>query len=153
MPGAHRDPLKKLAAEGDALLRQLVHRWRDEAVKTGHRIARMVVTERDPPNLDYFQKKKCRCFLERIVCGMRGIGSPHSHSALSFYTINLVLPAEIVRDDVVGSRPGGGSSSSHVIRHPTAVHWTNGRSSSRFNQRLLAIVLPDRYFVKTMLGM
>ena len=43
VPGIHRDPLKKLAADEHALLR-LPHRWRDEAVKTGHSITRIVVT-------------------------------------------------------------------------------------------------------------
>ena len=43
VPGIHRDPLKKLAADEHALLR-LLHRWRDEAVKAGHRITRIVAT-------------------------------------------------------------------------------------------------------------
>jgi len=43
VPGIHRDPLKKLAADEHALLR-LLHHWRDEAVKTGHSITRIVVT-------------------------------------------------------------------------------------------------------------
>ena len=43
VPGVHRDPLKKLAADENALLR-LVHRWREEADKAGHTITRMVVT-------------------------------------------------------------------------------------------------------------
>jgi transposase len=43
VPGVDRDPLKKLAADENALLR-LVHRWRDEAVKAGHRITRIIVT-------------------------------------------------------------------------------------------------------------
>jgi transposase len=43
VPGVDRDPLKKLAADENALLR-LVHRWRDEAVKAGHSITRIIVT-------------------------------------------------------------------------------------------------------------
>ena len=43
VPGIHRDPLKKLAADEHALLR-LLHRWRDEAIKAGHNITRIVVT-------------------------------------------------------------------------------------------------------------
>jgi transposase len=43
VPGVHRDPLKKLAADENTLLR-LVHRWRDEAVKASHRITRIIVT-------------------------------------------------------------------------------------------------------------
>jgi transposase len=43
VPGIHRDPLKKLAADEHSLLR-LLHRWREEAVKAGHRINRIVVT-------------------------------------------------------------------------------------------------------------
>ena len=42
IPGIARDPLKKLAADEEALLK-LLHRWRDEAVKAGHQIGRMVV--------------------------------------------------------------------------------------------------------------
>src|SRR5215510_10305077 len=42
IPGLARDPLKKLAADEEALLK-LLHRWRDEAVKAGHQIERMVV--------------------------------------------------------------------------------------------------------------
>ena len=43
VPGIHRDPLKKLAADAHTLLR-LLHRWRDEAIKAGHKITRIVVT-------------------------------------------------------------------------------------------------------------
>ena len=42
VPGIERDPLKKLAPDTEALLR-LLHRWRDEAVKAGHPITRIVV--------------------------------------------------------------------------------------------------------------
>ena len=42
VPGIGRDPLKKLAPDQAALLR-LLHRWRDEAVKAGHIITRIVV--------------------------------------------------------------------------------------------------------------
>ena len=42
VPGIERDPLKKLVPDEDGLL-QLLHRWRDEAVKAGHQINRMVV--------------------------------------------------------------------------------------------------------------
>ena len=42
VPGIERDPLKKLAPDADALLR-LLHRWRDEAVKAGQTIWRIVV--------------------------------------------------------------------------------------------------------------
>ena len=42
IPGIARDPLKKLASDEEALLK-LLHRWRDEAVKAGHQIERMVV--------------------------------------------------------------------------------------------------------------
>jgi transposase len=42
VPGIERDPLKKLAPDAEALLR-LLHRWRDEAVKAGQAICRIVV--------------------------------------------------------------------------------------------------------------
>jgi transposase len=42
IPGIARDPLKKLVPDEEALLK-LLHRWRDEAIKAGHEIARMVV--------------------------------------------------------------------------------------------------------------
>lgn len=42
VPGIERDPLKKLVPDEEALLR-LLHRWRDEAVKAGRKITRMVV--------------------------------------------------------------------------------------------------------------
>jgi transposase len=42
VPGLERQPLKKLSADAEALLR-LLHRWRDEAARTGHEIARVVV--------------------------------------------------------------------------------------------------------------
>jgi transposase len=41
-PGIERDPLKKLVPDEEALLK-LLHRWRDEAVKAGRKIMRMVV--------------------------------------------------------------------------------------------------------------
>jgi transposase len=42
VPGVSRAPLKKLEADEDGVLR-LLHRWREEAMKAGRRIARMVV--------------------------------------------------------------------------------------------------------------
>ena len=42
VPGIARDPLKKLVPDQDALLK-LLHRWRDEAIKAGRKIKRIVV--------------------------------------------------------------------------------------------------------------
>jgi transposase len=42
IPGIERDPLKKLASDEEALLK-LLHRWRDEGIKTGCTITRIVV--------------------------------------------------------------------------------------------------------------
>ena len=42
VPGLARQPLKKLAADPEALLK-LLHRWRDEAVRAGRRIERIVL--------------------------------------------------------------------------------------------------------------
>src|SRR6184192_1592311 len=42
VPGIERQPLKKLAVDESALLK-LLHRWREEAEKAGHRIERIVV--------------------------------------------------------------------------------------------------------------
>jgi transposase len=42
VPGVERQPLKKLAIEESALLK-LLHRWREEAEKAGHRIERITV--------------------------------------------------------------------------------------------------------------
>jgi transposase len=43
VPGIGRDPMKKLSPDEHALLR-LLHSWRDQAIKAGHRIARIVVS-------------------------------------------------------------------------------------------------------------
>src|SRR5271166_5555247 len=42
LPRVERHPLKKIAADESALLK-LLHRWREEAVKAGHRIKRIAV--------------------------------------------------------------------------------------------------------------
>jgi transposase len=42
VPGLSREPLKKLGADPEALLK-LVHRWRDEAIKAGHPVKRIVL--------------------------------------------------------------------------------------------------------------
>jgi transposase len=42
VPGIARDPMKKLEPDQDALLK-LLHRWRDEAIKAGRKIKRIVV--------------------------------------------------------------------------------------------------------------
>jgi hypothetical protein len=42
IPGIARDPLKKLVPDEEGLLK-LLHRWRYEAIKAGHKIARMAV--------------------------------------------------------------------------------------------------------------
>ena len=42
VPGVAREPLKKHDADADALLK-LLYRWRDEAVKAGKTIVRIVV--------------------------------------------------------------------------------------------------------------
>ncbi len=43
VPGLERNPLKKLAADRDALL-QLLHRWRNEAAKVGHAVNRIALS-------------------------------------------------------------------------------------------------------------
>src|SRR5260370_25292212 len=43
VPGVERQPLKKLAVDESALLK-LLHRWREEAAKAGHRIKRIAVS-------------------------------------------------------------------------------------------------------------
>src|SRR5712691_2440558 len=42
VPGVERQPLKKIAVDESALLK-LLHRWREEAEKTGRRIERIAV--------------------------------------------------------------------------------------------------------------
>jgi transposase len=42
VPGVERQPLKKLAVDESALLK-LLHRWREEAERAGHRITRITV--------------------------------------------------------------------------------------------------------------
>ena len=42
VPGVERQPLKKLKTDENALL-ALLHRWRDEAVRSGHNISRITV--------------------------------------------------------------------------------------------------------------
>src|SRR3982074_836475 len=42
VPGLDRQPLKKLAVDESTLLK-LLHRWREEAAKAGHRIKRIAV--------------------------------------------------------------------------------------------------------------
>lgn len=42
VPGITRDPLKALVPDPEALIK-LLYRWRDEAVKAGCKIARIVV--------------------------------------------------------------------------------------------------------------
>jgi transposase len=42
VPGVERQPLKKLKADEDALL-EVLHRWRGEAERSGHKIARIAV--------------------------------------------------------------------------------------------------------------
>ena len=42
VPGIERSPLKKLETDEDALLKLLL-RWRDEAVKAGHKIERIAI--------------------------------------------------------------------------------------------------------------
>ena len=42
VPGLTREPLKRLGADENVLLK-LLHRWRDEAIKAGHKIKRIVL--------------------------------------------------------------------------------------------------------------
>jgi transposase len=42
VPGVERQPLRKLRTDENALL-ALLNRWRDEAVRSGHKISRIVV--------------------------------------------------------------------------------------------------------------
>src|SRR5215831_15625034 len=42
IPGINREPLKKIAADPEVLLR-LLYRWRDEAIKAGKEITRIAV--------------------------------------------------------------------------------------------------------------
>ena len=62
VPGIARDPLKKLVPDQDALLK-LLHRWRDEAIKAGRQIKRIVVA---------FEAGRDGFWLARWLCA-RGI--------------------------------------------------------------------------------
>src|SRR3954467_778039 len=42
VPGIQREPLKKLPPDPEGLFK-LLHRWRDEGAKAGHKLARIVV--------------------------------------------------------------------------------------------------------------
>jgi hypothetical protein len=42
VPGVERQPLKKLKTDENALL-SLLNRWRDEAVRSGHKVSRIAV--------------------------------------------------------------------------------------------------------------
>jgi transposase len=42
LPGIQREPLKKLPPDPEGLLKVL-HRWREEAAKAGHKVTRIVV--------------------------------------------------------------------------------------------------------------
>jgi transposase len=42
IPGVNREPLKKIALDPE-LLRQLLYRWRDEAIRAGKEITRIAV--------------------------------------------------------------------------------------------------------------
>src|SRR6476659_11066883 len=42
VPGIQREPLKKLPPDPEGLLKVL-HRWREEAAKAGHKLARIVI--------------------------------------------------------------------------------------------------------------
>src|ERR1700692_1395350 len=42
IPGVSRDPLKKIDPDSDELLK-LLHRWQDEAIKSGNNITRIAV--------------------------------------------------------------------------------------------------------------
>ena len=62
VPGIARDPLKKLVPDQDALLK-LLHRWRDEAIRAGRQIKRIVVA---------FEAGRDGFWLARWLCA-RGI--------------------------------------------------------------------------------
>jgi transposase len=49
IPGVNREPLKKIAPNPEVLL-QLLHRWRDEAIKAGKEITRIAVAYGTGPN-------------------------------------------------------------------------------------------------------
>src|SRR5687768_17582065 len=64
VPGLDRNPLKKLGADPTALL-ALLHRWRNEAIKAGSKIDRVVVA---------FEAGRDGFWLARWLCA-RGIES------------------------------------------------------------------------------
>jgi transposase len=70
VPGVSRAPLKKLEAGEDGVLR-LLHRWRNEATKAGHHIARVVVA---------FEAGRDGFWLARWLCA-RGIEAYVIHAA------------------------------------------------------------------------
>ena len=73
VPGVDRHPLKKLNVDEKALL-QLLHRWRDEAVKAGYRITRMAVA---------FEAGRDGFWLARWLRA-RGVEAPFIRRALQF---------------------------------------------------------------------
>jgi len=70
VPGLARDPLKKLIPDPEALLK-LLHRWRDEAVKAGRKIRRIIVA---------FEAGRDGFWLARWLCA-RGIEAYVIHPA------------------------------------------------------------------------
>jgi transposase len=57
VPGVERQPVKKLAVDESSLLK-LLHRWREEAEKAGHRITRIAVAFGRRPFLSLFRNIK-----------------------------------------------------------------------------------------------
>jgi hypothetical protein len=51
VPGVERQPLKKLKPDENALL-TLLNRWRDEAVRSGHKISRIAVARHAEQRLE-----------------------------------------------------------------------------------------------------
>ena len=62
VPGVERQPLKKLAVDESALLK-LLHRWREEAAKAGHRIKRIAVAFE--AGRDGFRAEVIQCLVSR----------------------------------------------------------------------------------------
>jgi transposase len=57
VPGVECQPLKKLKTDGNALL-TLLNRWRDEAVRSGHKVSRIAAA---------FEAGRCKVPLDSAV--------------------------------------------------------------------------------------
>src|SRR5271165_3793552 len=135
VPGLARHPLKKLDADPEALL-VLLHRWREEAAKYGHAIARMAIAFEAGRDGFWLARWLRARGVEAFVIHSTSVAVPREHRRAKTDR----LDTELLKRADPNARSGGRQTSKPRAREPgrsTKTRIVNRMSCHSFARTLM----------------